>query len=350
MKFIIVLMLGISGFLEAGAQVIKGHIHGTMDDKTMPLGFANVYWAGTTIGTVSDSLGHFELEYRPEKDLVVSFVGFVNDTLRKPDPHQHLAITLDASAEIDEVRVVKYQGGSYISALNPIKTETITSEGLQRLACCNLSESFENNATVDVGFTDAISGAKQIQMLGLSGTYSQLLSQNLPAVRGLSAPYGLSYIPGSWMESIQVSKGTSSVINGFESITGQINVEYKKPEGLEPFFLNLYGNSEGRMETNVVTKFDAGNRAHSAIYLHGSNLSFEHDVNGDNFLDIPMGTQLNLMNQWVYHPTATSEGQTVLQVLTDRRRGGQLGYHSTENPSEDIYGSESRSELYRFFY
>lgn len=349
MKVILLCLLGISGFIETGAQTVKGRVNGTMDGKALPLGFANVYWAGTTIGTVSDSTGHFELEYQKGKDLVVSFVGFVNDTLWQPDPHHPLAITLDASAEIEEVRVVKYQGGSYISALNPIKTETITSEGLQRLACCNLSESFENNATVDVGFTDAITGAKQIQMLGLSGTYSQLLSQNLPAVRGLSAPYGLSYIPGSWMESIQVSKGTSSVINGFESITGQINVEYKKPETVDPFFLNIYGNSEGRMETNVVTKFDAGNRAHSALYVHGSNLSFEHDINGDKFLDIPMGTQINLMNQWEYHPSPTSEGQTLLQVLTDRRRGGQVGYHSTESPTAGLYGSESNSELYRFF-
>lgn len=349
MRILLVLAIVLPAYIYTNAQQIRGHVEGAIDGQILPLGYANVYWAGTTKGAVTDSTGHFTLDYIKGKDLVVSSVGFVNDTLQTPDPHHHLDIELKATTEIDEVRVVKYQGGSFISALNPIKTETITTEGLQRLACCNLSESFENNATVDVGFTDAISGAKQIQMLGLSGTYSQLLSQNLPAVRGLSAPYGLSYIPGSWMESIQVSKGTSSVINGFESITGQINVEYKKPENADPFFLNLYGNSEGRVETNIVSGFDAGAGLHSVVYLHGSNLSFENDANGDSFLDVPMGTQINLMNQWEYHPTATSEGQALIQVLTDRRKGGQIGYHTSESPTTDLYGSESQSELYRFF-
>ncbi len=156
------------------------------------------------------------------------------DTICVGRTQNEVNLLMAAGDQIDEVTVAKRMGGSYISKLKPIKTEFITEAGLQKLPCCNLSESFENSATIDVGYADAVTGAKHIKMLGLAGVYSQMLFENIPYLRGLESAFGLNYVPGPWMESIQISKGAAAVINGYESTTGQINIEYKKPEKGSP--------------------------------------------------------------------------------------------------------------------
>ena len=210
MKKIMILLLLLMNIPDANSQV-KGIVYGLENNKTSPLTGANVYWLETTTGTTTDYDGRFSLKNSnaDANKLVVSFIGFVTDTIELENTQNNLSIVLRTGEQLNEVIVKERLGGSYLSKINSINTEVITNTGLQKLACCNLSESFENNATVDVGFSDAITGAKQIKMLGLAGVYSQLMIENIPAIRGLSAPFGLSFIPGTWMESIQISKGTS---------------------------------------------------------------------------------------------------------------------------------------------
>ena len=166
--------------------------------------------------------------------LIVSYIGYNPDTISVTDRSRDIEVLLETSRQLDEVVITKRQGTTVTSKIQIMPTQVITQAGLQKLACCNIGESFESSATVDVGFTDAVSGAKKIRMLGLDGMYSQLMFENIPFMRGMESGYGLSHIPGPFMSSIQVSKGTSSVINGYESTTGQINVEYKKPFDSEP--------------------------------------------------------------------------------------------------------------------
>jgi hypothetical protein len=97
-----------------------------------------------------------------------------------------------------------------------------------------------------VSYNDAVTGSKQIQLLGLSGNYTQLTIENLPGPRGLATLLGLNSIAGPWIESIQLTKGVGSVANGFESIAGQINVELKKPETAEKLLANVYINDFGK--------------------------------------------------------------------------------------------------------
>ena len=149
------------------------------------------------------------------------------DTVIVPPSANDILIQLDRSKQLPEVRITSGDG-SYVSA-QPILTTVITQEGLRRAACCNLAESFEGTIAVDMEFSDAVTGVKQISMLGLAGTYSQIMIENVPYIRLLTQQFGLGFIPGSWMESIHVSKGVTSVTNGYEAISGQIDVEYKKP-------------------------------------------------------------------------------------------------------------------------
>ena len=210
--------------------------------------------------------------------------------------------------------------------LNAGNTELITSAELKRAACCNLGESFTTNPSVDVSYSDAATGARQIKLLGLSGSYVQMLTENIPNLRGLAAPFGLSYIAGPWLQSIQVSKGASSVKNGYESITGQINVELKKPQTDRQLNVNAYLDHEGKAELNFDGNLHFGNKWSGGLLLHGENSFFSHDVNDDGFVDMPKVSQISAMNRWAY----LGENyvfQIGLKGLLEKRRSGQIDRH-----------------------
>ena len=317
-KIILALLLMIAPWVG-----IYAHAWGTvLDDKGEPLVGANVYWAGTTVGIATDLDGRFQLE--PVKStnlLVTSFMGFHNDTTAVTS-HSELTIVLVSDLLLEEVDVVERKMAVLRSRVSPLTTETLTGEALCMAACCNLSESFETSASVDVAYSDAATGAKQIRLLGLSGTYVQLLTENTPNIRGLAQSFGMEYIPGPWMEAIQVSKGTSSVLNGYEAIAGQINVEYLKPQKQDPIALNAMISTETHAEVNASGGWDLNDKVSTGILFHAQNMSLELDHNHDGFLDMPKNTNVNLLNRW-YVKTGDYTGQFLVRGLYDRRQGGQ---------------------------
>ena len=299
------------------------HAWGTvLDDKGEPLVGANVYWAGTTVGVATDIDGRFELDpVKSTNMLVTSFMGFHNDTT-EVTAHSELTIVLVSDLLLEEVDIVERKMAVLRSRVSPLTTETLTGEALCMAACCNLSESFETSASVDVAYSDAATGAKQIRLLGLSGTYVQLLTENTPNIRGLAQSFGMEYIPGPWMEAIQVSKGTSSVLNGYEAIAGQINVEYLKPQKQDPIALNAMISTETHAEVNASGGWDLNDKVSTGILFHAQNMSLELDHNHDGFLDMPKNTNFNLLNRW-YVKTGDYTGQFLVRGLYDRRQGGQ---------------------------
>ena len=299
------------------------HAWGTvLDDKGEPLVGANVYWAGTTVGVATDIDGRFELDpVKSTNMLVTSFMGFHNDTT-EVTAHSELTIVLVSDLLLEEVDIVERKMAVLRSRVSPLTTETLTGEALCMAACCNLSESFETSASVDVAYSDAATGAKQIRLLGLSGTYVQLLTENTPNIRGLAQSLGMEYIPGPWMEAIQVSKGTSSVLNGYEAIAGQINVEYLKPQKQDPIALNAMISTETHAEVNASGGWDLNDKVSTGILFHAQNMSLELDHNHDGFLDMPKNTNFNLLNRW-YVKTGDYTGQFLVRGLYDRRQGGQ---------------------------
>jgi outer membrane cobalamin receptor len=335
------------------AQTITGTVKdGSSTSATSPLPGANIRWMGTSIGTSTDTDGKFTLT-KPDSirtPLLISFVGYKTDTI-----HVHtstkLNIVLQPGTTLSQVVVEGQISSSFFSNINPIKTETLTGRELQKAACCNLSESFETNASVDVSYHDAITGAKQIQMLGLDGTYAQINTENIPSIRGLATTYGLNYTPGTWVSTIDIGRGAGSVVNGYESITGQINVELQKPEKSEKLFLNTYINSMGRAEININSAHKLNKRWSTGVLLHTSRLGDElmdkMDRNNDGFLDLPMFTQYNAINRWKY------EGKRVMaqfgvKALYDQRKGGQVDYYKMDKaPMEPaiVYDSLMGHEL-----
>ena len=315
----IVLILSLVWFVCASGYA---HAWGTvLDDKGYPLVGANVYWAGTTVGVATDLDGRFQLE--PVKStnlLVTSFMGFHNDTT-EVTAHSELTIVLVSDLLLEEVDIVERKMAVLRSRISPLTTETLTGEALCMAACCNLSESFETSASVDVAYSDAATGAKQIRLLGLSGTYVQMITENTPNIRGLAQAFGMEYIPGPWMEAIQVSKGTSSVLNGYEAIAGQINVEYLKPQTQDPISLNAMISTETHAEVNATGGWDLNDKVSTGILFHAQHMSLELDHNHDGFLDMPKNTNINLLNRW-YVKTDDYTGQFLVRGLYDRRQGG----------------------------
>ena len=307
----------------AHAAGVYAHAWGTvLDDKGYPLVGANVYWANTTVGVATDLDGRFQLEPVSSTNLLVtSFMGYHNDTTEVTQ-HSELTIVLVSNLLLEEVDIVERKMAVLRSRVSALTTETLTGEALCMAACCNLSESFETSASVDVAYSDAATGAKQIRLLGLSGTYVQMLTENTPNIRGLAQSFGMEYIPGPWMEAIQVSKGTSSVLNGYEAIAGQINVEYLKPQTQDPIALNAMISTETHAEVNASGGWDLNDKVSTGILFHAQNMSLELDHNHDGFLDMPKNTNVNLLNRW-YVKTGDYTGQFLVRGLYDRRIGGQ---------------------------
>lgn len=312
-----------------------GQVRGMVcDENHEPLIGASVYWAGTNVGTVTGTDGTFGLHtVKDYNKLVVSYIGYRPDTVDVAGDTTTLAIHLTPSTTLGEVVVEGTQRGNSLLAKSIYKTENLSFTGLTKLACCTVAESFENSASVTVGYSDAISGARQIKMLGLAGTYTQMLDESRPVMRGLSAPYGMTYVPGMWLNSIQVSKGVSSVTAGHDAVTGQINLEYRKPTDEERLFVNAYLDDMLRPELNITSAIPLtrDKRLSTIVMAHGSLdtdwREMRHmDLNRDGFRDQPSDRKINLANRWIYITKGGMQLRWGWHLLADGRTGGMLHY------------------------
>ncbi len=316
-----------------GKVMIAGGGGGSPDSIALP--GANVVWAGTATGASTNAAGYFSLRKTRGNDLLVaSFVGYTPDTVMIAPGDEYVEIFLHENSMIGEVTIIGRATGAHLDRDATIATVNITAAELCKAACCNLSESFVTNPSVDVNYADAATGAKQIQLLGLAGSYVQILTENIPSIYGLGAAYGLSYIPGPWMESIQVSKGTSSVRNGNESITGQINVEYKKPATSEIVFVNGFVSDAGRFESNANASVKLNDYWSTMILGHGETQSGASDHNSDGFRDEPDVRQYSFMNRWDYLSTNLTF-RAGIKYMQEERIGGQFEYDRTSNNTWD---------------
>ena len=327
MKHILLLLLIIPA-LVFSQQKVSGSILELQNNKEVPLPFANVFWLDSQVGTVTDIDGNFSIEYSSDRTkLVMSYVGYTTDTISVTNPNTFVKHVLKPKATLDEVILtsrIKATSRSYLKSENVIN---ISSAELLKAACCNLSESFETNPSIDVNFADAITGVRQIRMLGLTTPYTVITTENIPSVRGASQAYGLSFIPGTWVESIQITKGAGSVVNSFESIAGQINAELVKPATDNRIFINAFGALGGRQELNLHLNTKITDTWSTGVYLHGNARDKKNDRNKDGFLDNPLAKQLNFMNRWQYANPKTGVVSFIsLNYLKDDKQVGQTEF------------------------
>lgn len=339
-------MLCISLCAQAAiSQTLTGSV---IDNTGEPLIGATVLESGTQNGTITDVEGKFSLELSsPQSMLQISFTGF-ESKLVKPNFKSIMRIEMTESSEsLNDVVVTG--SSTFMDDLEAKHVEVISSAELTKAACCNLSESFETNASVDVSYTDAVSGAKTIQMLGLDGRYVQTNRENIPHIRGLISRYGMGYVPGTWLQSIDVGKGAGTVVNGYESMTGQLNVELKKPENSEKLYLNGYVNSFGRAEVNANHATDLNDKWSTALLLHSNYLGTEIDGNDDDFMDLPKSRQINFMNRYKYMGDRI-RSQIGLQVMHDDKAGGQLGFGFGDDfKTSPMYGFSNQTTRVELF-
>ncbi len=328
-------------------EKITGTIHDAANKNEGLVG-ANVYWANTNVGSITDIDGRFSISYKTEyKKLIISHVGYKTDTLNIKNSNS-ITHGLQPTEDLDEVTVTSRKQTTAKSFFKAENVITVSSKELLKAACCNLSESFETNPSIDVNFADAVTGTRQIKMLGLTSPYILIATENIPSIRGASQAYGLSFIPGTWVESIQISKGAGSVVNGYESIAGQINTELVKPSTDNTLFVNLYGASSERLELNTHVNSKVSNRWHTGLYLHGNSHNKKHDVNNDGFLDMPLFNQINLMNRWQYTDTKNGFVSFVnLKFLNDEKQTGELNFDPENDKfTTNLWGSEINTRRY----
>lgn len=336
-------------------NVIEGTVYEKDDNGNLvPLAGANVYWKIANVGTVTDVNGRYSIEIHPTyKCLVFSFVGYENDTVHHMAEPQHYDHVMSTPLTLDEVEVAARQKAQYVSALEALHVEHITGEALRRCACCSLAESFETNASVDVAYADAVTGAKQIELLGLSGLYTQMMTENMPNFRGLASTFGLSYVPGTWMHGISVSKGASSVRNGYESISGQINVDFKEPEAdkSEKVFVNMFTNTMAMTELNFNTRLKVGKNDGLMLLGHVGYNPMKMDGNGDGFLDDPVTKQYSAFLRYNHPNTGHFGCKLGVKALKESRLSGQKDFDPEHrlDPGYGLYGININTERYEAF-
>ena len=352
-SFIIIVLLAFTTHTFAQG-VIEGTVYEQVNGKKQPLPGANVYWKIANVGTVTDENGHYSIEIHPTyKCLVFSFVGYENDTVHHMAEPQHYDHVMSTPLTLSEVEVAARQKAQYVNAIDPLHIEHITGEALRRCACCSLAESFETNASVDVAYADAVTGAKQIELLGLSGLYTQMMTENMPNFRGLASAFGLGYVPGTWMRGISVSKGTSSVRNGYESISGQINVDFKEPQEdhAEKVFINGFVNTMAMTELNFNTRINVGERDGLLLLGHVGYNPMKMDGNGDGFLDDPVTSQYSVFLRY-NHPNSGHFGCKLgVKALKENRLSGQMDFDPAHRLDEGygLYGIGINTERYEAF-
>jgi outer membrane receptor for ferrienterochelin and colicins len=307
---------------------VQGLVY-ALDDKKIKTAISGVsiQWKGTTVGTYSKANGSFKLERtKGANTIIISYAGYDEQEVAVTG-NDAIAIVLRQNETIEEITVKARRKSMEISFINPIKMRKISQRELTKAACCNLSESFETNPAVDVSYTDAVTGTKQIEMLGLAGPYVQITRANMPDIRGLASIYGLSYIPGPWVKSMQLNLGTGSVINGFESIAGQINVELIKPNDPEKLSLNGYYGSGGRIEGNAIYNGAINDNLDANVMLHYNIRKEAHDNNFDGFLDMPKGQGYTLSNNYKWYGKEGHEAEFGIKVTSQDNTSGQDPTH-----------------------
>ena len=303
---------------------------------------ANVYWLNTSIGATTNEKGWFTIPYKKSyKKLVVSYVGYKTDTLNISDlePIHHF-ITLEN--ELEEVTLKSKKKATQRSFIQTKNVFTVNSAELLKAACCNLAESFETNPSIDVNFSDALTGTRQIQMLGLKSPYLLITQENIPSIRGAGQVFGLTFTPGTWVESIQITKGAGSVINGYESISGQINAELVKPLTDNRIFLNAYGSLGGRYELNSHLNHKISDKWQTGVYIHGNYRNKKFDRNKDGFLDNPLISQVNVMNRWQYLDAEKGWVSFInVRFMDDSKQTGQNNFDPLiDKGRSEVWGGE----------
>ncbi|WP_432411782.1 TonB-dependent receptor [Rasiella sp. SM2506] len=331
-------------------EKVEGIVLEIIDNKEVPLGGANVFWLGSKVGDVTDFDGLFEVPFEEGRSrLVISYIGYKPDTLIVTAPRK-IRQVLSSKGALDEITVTSRKKATSRSFLSSQNTINVSSAELLKAACCNLSESFETNPSIDVNFADAVTGVRQIRMLGLTSPYTLITIENIPAIRGARQAYGLSYIPGTWVESIQITKGAGSVVNGFESIAGQINAEFVKPQTDDDVFVNAYGAINGRTELNTHLNTKVSDKWDTGLYLHGNYRGVKNDKNEDGFLDTPLAKQINVMNRWQY--TDAEKGFVSffnLRYMKDDKQVGQTAFNpDTDRGTTNAWGGEIDTQHFGF--
>ena len=336
MLLFLVMYAGLPGYTQGQIEVtVLGRATPDADGEYLP--GASLHWLGTAIGTVTDAQGRAVLapyHHLPHK-LVISYVGYSADTLEVSPGQSMLVVTLHAEV-LEAVEVLGRNPKSFASAITPIKTEFITQDEFRKAACCNLSESFQTNASVDVSYSDAVTGAKEIRMLGLDGVYVQMLQEGVPALRGIAGTFGLSHVPAPWMESIAVSKGSPSVRNGYEGITGAISIDYKKPYEADKFYTDLFLSHMGRVEVNAMSGSNVNDKWSGLLFTNAAFFRTKMDRNGDTFIDEPLFRQYNVMNRWHFSGDR-SEAQIGGRFMYEDREAGQLMGNHTDMVIHEPY-------------
>lgn len=321
-------------FINAYCQTVTGEV--VTEDREKIFG-ATVYWLESQKFTTTNENGSFSIEKTEgDQKLIVRALGFASDTI-DVGSQTKLYLHMVASGPEDEIVIEERRKGTMFLHNSTFQTEQLTDVELKKAACCDLAGCFNTTASVESNTTDVVTNAKELRVLGLSGVYNQVLLEGLPFLQGASYTYGVSSIPGPLIRNIFISKGANSVLQGHESISGQINVILKQPDQAKSLFVNGYVNSF--LESQLNTYFTVGRKRWSNMTaFHMAQPGVRMDRDGDDFMDFPLTRRYELLNKIKFGKPDDFgwSGWMGLRYVHENRVGGQMDF----NPESDLGGNE----------
>jgi outer membrane receptor for ferrienterochelin and colicins len=327
-------------------QTIEGYVYDKSTSAQEALFGANIVSEDGLHGTISDQNGYFTLSLpNSYKKVFLSYVGYTDTKIDLP-ASSSVTIYMESNV-LDEVES-KYKKLDR-STIETYNSQILDGADLTKAACCNLSESFETNAAVDVSFSDAVTGAKRIRMLGLDSYYTQIMFENQPSIRGLANSFGMLYVPGPFMKSIAINRGAGSVTDGYEAITGQINYTYKDPNDSERFYLNLFGSRHGQFEINTNASHRFSDKWSTVVFAHGMIHEIRHDNNDDSFQDVPLTERIVVTNKWFYDSKKVFKSRFGFSYTYDEREAGQLSALPLNQDQSSLFQTTNINRRYDAF-
>lgn len=336
---------------DAQTGTVKGTITGSNGHQMTA---ATVVIPKLKKGTVSDSTGVFQVDQVPYGtwQLEVSFLGFkpykTTITIDKKEVIHDIVLTPATDNALNEV-VVSGTMKEMSKLESPVPVEVYTAKFFKANPVPSIFDALQNVNGVRPQLNCNVCNTGDIHINGLEGPYTMVLIDGMPIVSGLSSVYGLSGIPQSLVERIEIVKGPASTLYGSEAVGGLINIITKKPTNAPLVSADVMATSWGEVNTDLSAKFNAGSKAQSLLGVNYFNYQHPVDNNNDNFTDVTLQNRISVFNKWSFDRKDNRVFSLAGRYIYEDRWGGEMNWSKKFRGGDEVYGESIYTSRWEFF-
>jgi outer membrane receptor for ferrienterochelin and colicins len=337
-QLVSLLFLGLNFSYSQKAQIV-----GEVMDGLTPVPFANIYLVGTSIGTASDENGNFQLQNIPIgkyllKATAIGYFSYSSKITIMDNKANHISIFLKISTEQLEETVVTGTLKAVSRSESPVPVEVYSPTFLKKNPTASIFEALQNVNGVRPQINCNVCNTGDIHINGLEGPYTLVLIDGMPIVSGLGTVYGLSGIPNSLIEQIEIVKGPASSLYGSEAVGGLINIITKSTAEAPDFFADGFLSDWGEYNLDVGAKINLGKKADVLLGVNYFNYDTPIDNNADNFTDLTLQNRISIFQKWNFKRDENRIFSLAGRYFYEDRWGGEMQWTPEYRGGDEIYG------------